>query len=154
MEEEESQGNTGIMKIPVMSEEELVDIVSKMKNGKAAGVDGVRAELIKYIIKNDIIKNHMLKCCNRVLEERVQEDWLRSNTTMIPKNRKPKILEHRPIAVTVLSNKIMCTYYREKIEEHLKDCRFGYENQYGFTRSAAFLCYFFNKNNALGLLMH
>ena len=43
MEEEESQGNTGIMKIPVMSEEELVDIVSKMKNGKAAGVDGIRA---------------------------------------------------------------------------------------------------------------
>jgi len=53
---------------------------------------------------------------------------------MILKNRKPKILEHRPIAVTVLSSKIMCTYYREKIEEHLKDCRFGYENQYGFTK--------------------
>ena len=76
----------------------------------------------------------MLKCCNRVLEEKVQEDWLRSNTTMIPKNRKPKILEHRPIAVTVLSSKIMCTYYREKIEEHLKYCKIGYENQYGFTK--------------------
>ena len=122
------------MKIPVMTEEELINIINNMKNGKAAGVDGIRAELMKFIIKNDTIRTHILKCCNRVLEEKIQEDWLRSNTTMIPKNRKPKILEHRPIAVTVLSSKIMCTYYREKIEEHLKDCRYGYENQYGFTK--------------------
>jgi len=55
-----------------------------------------------------------------VLDEKIQEDWLRSNTTMISKNKKPKILEHRSIAVTVLSSKIMCTYW-EKIEEHLKE---------------------------------
>ena len=70
----------------------------------------------------------MVKCCNKVLEEKVQEDWLRSNTTMIPKKRKPKILEHRPIVVTVISSKIMCSLFREKIEEHLKECRIGYEN--------------------------
>ena len=105
-----------------------------MNNGKAAGVDGIRAELIKFIIKNDTIRNHVLKCCNRVLEEKVQEDWLRSNTTMIPKNRKPKILEHRPIAVMVLSNKIVCNIFRERIEEHLKECKYCYENQYGFTK--------------------
>jgi len=68
-----------------------------------------------------------------VLDEKIQEDWLRSNTTMISKNKKPKILEHRSIAVTVLSSKIMCTYW-EKIEEHLKECKYGYENQYGFTK--------------------
>ena len=76
----------------------------------------------------------MVKCCNKVLDEKVQEDWLRSNTTMIPKTRKPKILEHRPIAVTVISSKIMCSLFREKIEEHLKECSIGYENQYGFTK--------------------
>ena len=76
----------------------------------------------------------MVKCCNNVLNERVQEDWLQSNTTMIPKNRKPKILEHRPIAVTVISSKIMCSIFREKIEEHLKNCNIKYENQYGFTK--------------------
>ena len=121
MEEEEKQTDSGIMKIPVMTEDELVNITNNMKNGKAAGVDGVRAELMKYIIKNDTIRTHVLKCCNNVLEEKIQVDWMRSNTTIIPKNRKSKILEHRPIAVTVLSSKLMCTYYREKIEEHLKD---------------------------------
>ena len=132
--EEEEKGDTGIMKLPKMEEEEMVNIVKKMKNGKAAGIDGIRAELIKHIIKNDSIKKHMVKCCNKVLDEKVQEDWLRSNTTMIPKTRKPKILEHRPIAVTVISSKIMCSHFREKIEEHLKECDIGYENQYGFTK--------------------
>merc|ERR1712055_965928 len=122
------------MKEPKMTEKELVNIVNGQKNGKAAGVDGVRAELLKSLIKNSTIREYLLKCCNKVLDEKIQENWLRSNTTMIPKNRKPKIIEHRPIAVTVLSSKIMCTYYREKIEEHLKDCKYGYENQYGFTK--------------------
>ena len=134
MEEEERQGDSGIMKVPELTEKELVSIVNNLKNGKAAGVDGIRAELMKSIIKNDTIRIHILKCCNRVLDEKVQEDWLRSNTTMIPKNRKPKILEHRTIGVTVLSSKIMCTFYRERIKEHLKECKYGYENQYGFTK--------------------
>ena len=52
---------------------------------------------------------------------------------MIPKNKRPKILEHRPIAVTVNSSKIICAIMREKIENHLKEKKINYENQYGFT---------------------
>ena len=111
-----------------------MDIVKNLKNGRAAGVDGMRAELMKYLLQNYTTRNHALKCFNKVLYENIQEDWLRSNTTMIQKTRKPKILEHRPIAVMVLSIKIMCTFFREKIEEHLKECKFGYENQYWFTK--------------------
>ena len=73
-----------------MTEKELVNIVTRQKNGKAAGVDGIRAEIMKSLIKNSTFREHLLKCCNRVLDEKIQEDWLRSNTTMIPKNRKPK----------------------------------------------------------------
>ena len=51
MEEEENQENSGIMKKTEMTEKELVDIVNGQKNGKAAGVDGVRAELLKSLIK-------------------------------------------------------------------------------------------------------
>ena len=114
MEEEEKQDNSGIMKLPVIEEEEMMNVIKKMKNRKAVGVDGIRAELIKYITRNETIRKYMVKCCNNVLNERVQEDWLQSNTTVIPKNRKPRILEHRPIAVTVISSKIMCSIFREK----------------------------------------
>ena len=134
MEEEEEKGNSGIMKLPIIEEKEMMDIIKKMKNGKAAGVDGIRAELMKHITRNDSIRKHMVKCCNNVLNEKVQEDWLQSKTTMIPKTKKPKILEHRPIAVTVISSKIMCSLFREKIEEHLNNCNIRYENQYGFTK--------------------
>ena len=74
---EEKQENSEIMKEPKMTEKELVTIVSGQKNGKAAGVDGVRAELLKSLIKNSTIREHLLKCCNRCLNESVQEDWLR-----------------------------------------------------------------------------
>ena len=55
MEEEEEKGESGIMKLPIM-EEEMIDI-RKMKNGKAAGIDGIRAELIKHIIKMTVLRN-------------------------------------------------------------------------------------------------
>ena len=61
MEEEEEKGDTRIMKLPKMEENEMVNIIRKMKNGKAAGIDGIRAELIKHIIKNDSIRKHMMK---------------------------------------------------------------------------------------------
>ena len=63
----------------------------------------------------------------------MHQDWLVSRTTMIPKNNKPKILEHRPIAVTVNSNKIICTILRQKIEEFLEERGIIFNNQFGFT---------------------
>merc|ERR1711874_943895 len=56
-----------------------------------------------------------------------------SRTTMIPKTDKPLILEHRPIAVTVNSSKIVCTILRQKIEEFLSERGINYNNQFGFT---------------------
>ena len=42
-------------------------------------------------------------------------------------------MEHRPIAVTVNSSKIICTILRQKIEDFLEESNIKYENQYGFT---------------------
>ena len=52
---------------------------------------------------------------------------------MMAETKKPKNKEHRPIVVTVCSSKIMCGFWREKIEEHLERWTYGYEQQYGFT---------------------
>ena len=116
MTEEESD----IMENPIISEKELINTINNMKNNKATGVDNIPAEVMKALIKDDQIRRYLLKCFNRALIEEVHQDWLVSRTTMIPKNNKPKILEHRPIAVTVNSNKIVCTILRQKIEEFLK----------------------------------
>ena len=50
--EEEKEENSGIMKFPVIHEEEMMTVIKNMKNGKAAGIDGVSAEFIKFITKN------------------------------------------------------------------------------------------------------
>merc|ERR1712121_240315 len=97
------------------------------------GVDNIPTEVMKVFIKDDTVKKYLLKCFNKVLVEEVHQDWLVSRTTMIPKNKKPKILEHRPIAVTINSNKIVCTILRQKIEEFLENKGIVYENQFGFT---------------------
>ena len=52
---------------------------------------------------------------------------------MITRIKRPTILDHRPIAVTVNSSKIICTILRKKIEEHLSEKNIIFENQYGFT---------------------
>ena len=121
------------MENPIISEEELVKTINNMKNNKATDVDNIPAEVMKALIKDDQIRGYLLKCFNRALIEEVHQDWLVSRTTMIPKNNKPKILEHRPIAVTVNSNKIVCTILRQKIEEFLTEKGIVYENLYGFT---------------------
>ena len=58
------------MKDPKMTEKELVNIVNGQKTGKAAGVDRVGAEPLKSLIKNSTIREYLLKCCNKVLDEK------------------------------------------------------------------------------------
>ena len=114
MEELLKQENSGIMEFPSISEEDFVGVIKQMKNGKAAGIDDIPAELMKHLIKNKKIRTYLVKCFNNALSEDIHKDWLMSKTTMIPKNNKPKILDHRPIAVTVNNSKIICTILRKK----------------------------------------
>merc|ERR1712033_146607 len=133
MMKELAEGNSDIMENPIISEKEFVDTINNMKNGKAAGIDNIPAEVMKALIKDNTVKEYLLKCFKNALVEKVHKDWLVSRTTMIPKKSKPKILDHRPIAVTVNSNKIVCTILREKIEEFLEESGVKFDNQFGFT---------------------
>merc|ERR1711874_864563 len=121
MEEEMTKEDSEIMSTPIITEKEFIETINNMKNNRASGVDNIPAELMKVLIKDEITRKYLLKCFNKALTERVHEDWLLSRTTMIPKTDKPKILGHRPIAVTVNSSKIVCTILRKKIEEFLNE---------------------------------
>ena len=134
MIEEAKDENSEIMKFPVIGEEEFTRTINKMKNGKATGIDGISAEIMKFLIRDEAIKSYAVKCFNWAIKEKINEDWLISKTKMLPKNKRPKMLEFMPIAVTVNSSKILCSILREKIEDHLKERKIRYENQYGFTK--------------------
>ena len=53
-EDAENVANEGsrMMPLPIMQEEDLIRIVGRQKNGKAAVTDGVKIEVIKHMIKN------------------------------------------------------------------------------------------------------
>ena len=74
MIEKEKEVDSGIMKFPNIEEEEIVSVIKNMKNGKATGVDGISAELMKLLIKDDEIRKHIVKCFNKVLKEKIHED--------------------------------------------------------------------------------
>ena len=78
MEDKLKEGNFGIMEPPIISSKDLIKVITNMKNGKASGVDGVPAELMKLIIKNEKIRIYITKCFNNALKEDIHEDWLLS----------------------------------------------------------------------------
>ena len=45
-----------MVEIPILSEKYLIRIVNKQKSGIVAGEDGVKAEAVKYMIKNKKIR--------------------------------------------------------------------------------------------------
>merc|ERR1712030_174394 len=83
-----------IMQIPIINEEELLERSNKLKNGKAAGIDGVKGEVIKKMMKDKKIRNIWVSAINGFWNEKqLPEKWTESVTTMIPKKNKSKIPE-------------------------------------------------------------
>ena len=74
LEQAEKLPNSTVMKFPVIELEELVNTIKGMKNGKAAGIDGVRSELMKFLMGDKEILEYTLKCFNNILHEKVNTD--------------------------------------------------------------------------------
>ena len=120
-----------------ITNKDIIDQVKKMNSGKAAGPDGSKIEIMKIVVENDIILNKMCTEMNRVIEERIiPEQWKESNTSMIPKCKKPQITDMRPIALTNVSYKIFMGIIKKKIENHLIENRLINELQTGATKGA------------------
>ena len=73
-----------------ISEEEVRKVIEKLKTGKSAGLDGLRAELYKELIKDRRAIEKLTVSYKKVLEEKQEpSEWKKSKTIMIPKNNRP-----------------------------------------------------------------
>ena len=73
-------------------------------------------------------------CLNNVIiKNEVPDDWKISKTVMIAKTNKPKVKEHRPIALTNTNYKLTMNLIKEKILEHIKSLGEVNVLQAGFT---------------------
>ena len=78
-----------IMQIPIITEDELLERSNNLKNGKAAGIDGVKGEIIKKMMKDKKIRSIWVSAINSFWNEKqIPEKWTESVTTMIPKKNK------------------------------------------------------------------
>ena len=49
--ENRANGGSKMMPLPVMTEGEMMNIIKRQKNGKAAGIDGIKAETMKFMTR-------------------------------------------------------------------------------------------------------
>ena len=122
LREEEILGeNSNMMEMPILKQEDLNRIIGNQKNGKAAGTDHIKTEVLKHLIKNGDFGKITTEAINKIHKGKIHRRMKETRTTMLQKNQTPGIMDWRPIAVGSIMSKTICTFYREKIEEHLKD---------------------------------
>ena len=56
MIEDAKEDNSEIMKFPKIEVEEFTRTINNMKNGKATRIDGISAEIMKFLIRDDELK--------------------------------------------------------------------------------------------------
>ena len=91
--------------------EEVKSVLEKLKTGKAAGLDGLRAELYKELINDRRAIEKLTASYKKGLEEKHEPtEWKKSKTIMMPET------ELRPIAMTDVSYKILMSLIGKEID--------------------------------------
>ena len=106
----------------------------KIRLRKAAGSDKIKPELIKVFLESGELLKKLVDMMQHVLKfSNILPGWKESNTIMIPKTRKPKANEFRPIALTNITYKLTMSVIRMSIEEHIQRNCWGKDTQASFT---------------------
>ena len=117
-----------------MDEKELEEELKEAKQNKAAGPNGLKAEMFKIIGRGTEGREKLRRGINKALETgKTPEVWKSSTTRMIKKIEKPTVRDFRPIALVDVSCKIFFSL-KKRIEEHLIRNNLALDNQIGFTK--------------------
>ena len=124
------------MEEPIITRNDVICQMMKIKEKKAPGPDGLKPELLKVLIEDNHCVEILTLGLNNILnkEEEIPKSWLQSKTVMVPKRKKPTVKQLRPIALTNASYKLFMGIVKNKIEEHMHEIRQQSELQAGFTK--------------------
>ena len=121
------------MSDPKMTDENTKIELRDLKEGKAAGLNKMKPELYKGLGKSEICRRIMTDDYNKILEGGdIPVGWKKTRTKLIKKVQKPRPKDHRPIAVANISYKILMSYLKKEIENHIEINGLAKENQIGF----------------------
>jgi hypothetical protein len=120
-----------------ISKEEVLLAVRKIKNRKAAGLDGIIGELLKYACKSDLILNFFVAFFNSLFDRGIYPDsWAES--IVLPLYKKGDINNpnnYRGISLCDTSSKLYSTIINNRLLEWVKDNNITGEFQAGFKRN-------------------
>jgi hypothetical protein len=99
------------------TEEEVKNALSKLKNGKAAGVDNISGEMLKA--GGEITSRKLLQIFENVRKDfNMPEDWKKSMIAKIPKKGDlTKCDNSRGISLLSIPGKVFCRVIMERIRE-------------------------------------
>ena len=97
--------------------QELRQVISWLKNGKAPGVDNISAEMLKA--SPPIALCQLLNICNQILDQcKVPSDWRRALLAKIPKKGDPSICDnYRGISLLSVPYKVFCRMLLMRMQE-------------------------------------
>ena len=120
----------------VITEEEVKNSISSLKNKKATGLDNISAEMLKSGI------NHLSPCFtklfNSILNSKTYpENWRYSTISAIHKKGPKNIQDnYRGIALSSIISKVFGKVINERIIQHLDEKNLRNEFQIGFKKKA------------------
>lgn len=99
---------------------------------KSPGPDGLHPRVLKELIGK--IEVALLNICNKSLDEaKLPEDWKKGNITPIfKKGDKHQPKNYRPVSLTSIACKLMETFIRDQLVNHMKTNNLLSEHQHGF----------------------
>ena len=120
-----------------ISKEEVVLAIRKIKNGKAAGPDGIIGELLKYGYKNDSILSFLVSFFNILFDKGIfPENW--SESIILPLYKKGKINapgNYRGISLCDVMSKVYSSIINARLQDWVETNNITGEYQAGFKRN-------------------
>ncbi len=120
-----------------ITEERVIKCLNKMKNKRAVGTDGIKTEMYKEIGGSQFLREVLIQTMKETLiTGQVPSSWKESRTVMLPKTKRPRVKDLRPIALTNVGYKLMMAVMKTSIEDHIVNNRLSKEVQAGFTEGS------------------
>lgn len=115
---------------------EIVNAIKGLKDKKAPGLSGIKAEMWKAVLKT-MEADFLVGMFRKVMEGDMPKSWRECKVKMIPKTEGEyvEIDCFRPIAVTEISYKIMGSILKGRLIKFAEENKLFLEEQKGFTRN-------------------
>lgn len=144
---------------PDILRDEFDDALRNIKNGKAAGEDGIYIELIKHS-DNDLLLEEIFKITKLIYKTgQIPNDFKITKTVTLPKKTNTlKCEEHRTLSLISQASKIILKIIqnriRSKIEDNLSDDQYGFRRNKGTREAILALRLVLDRRMDLGLDTH